>query len=641
MAAKKNKKKRIAILATGWCCEILGQFLRGMTAELADKEADLFLFLCYPLPVDTEAARQGHLNIFRLPDLHAFDGVVVFTSSISYPDTLDEIFARCADLRVPIIVQGMRHEKFYTLTSDNYHAARSMCEHLLDRHDVNDMIFFAGSKNSYDSQVRLQAIRDVLSDRGVGGILRDVFYTEWENARVEKYLREHCADGWQKPDAILCANDGLAMQACTSLSDHGYTVPDDIIVTGFDHIDESQIFYPAISSVDQLFENTGRICASLWHDVCSGRKREKDVLTPCEFIPGESCGCFDSCDHDDIRREAGRAAFYTRTQNNYFSRKLNAIDATILGSNSYEDFRDHLRNMYLNDHDYEGDSFHILLENEFGQSLYNPEIRMKTVGYSDRMDVIYSTEDGVMYEKDSFSSADLVPGYTGTGPGHLYVFLPIHSGNDTYGYIVFRDHVDKVYNHVLQTYQDRFSMAVEKFRRALRLNLLNEQLLELMKRDPLTNVNNRTAFEAKERELQAEIDIDRNTEFAVIMFDVNNLKTVNDTLGHDAGDMYIIRCCHLICKIYRHSPVYRIGGDEFLAVLTGDDYRKRGTLTAHIKKQMSTVAHQNPTDASYVSIACGLAEYDPSNDRSVDEVTKRADAEMYRHKREMKEEAKT
>ncbi|MBR5116685.1 MAG: hypothetical protein IK096_06420, partial [Lachnospiraceae bacterium] len=159
MAAKKNKKKRIAILATGWCCEILGQFLRGMTAELADKETDLFLFLCYPLPVDTEAARQGHLNIFRLPDLHTFDGVVVFTSSINYQDTLDEIFTRCADLRVPVIVQGMRHDSYYTLTSDNYHAARSMCEHLLDRHDVKDIIFFAGSKNSYDSQVRLQAIR--------------------------------------------------------------------------------------------------------------------------------------------------------------------------------------------------------------------------------------------------------------------------------------------------------------------------------------------------------------------------------------------------------------------------------------------------------------------------------------------------
>ena len=634
---KNNMKKKIAIFSTGWCCEILGQFLRGMMAELSEKEADLFLFLCYPIQVESENRRRGQFNIFNLPDLSDFDGVVIFSSSINFRETLDELFARCEKLHVPVIVQGMEHEHFYTLNSDNYHAMRSLCEHLLDKHDVEDMCFFAGPEGSYDSQIRLKAIRDVLEERGRSGILKDVYCTEWENARVEKYIREHIADGWKPPRAILCANDGLAMQACTTLAEYGYSVPEDIIITGFDHIDESQVFYPSISSIDQLFDNTGRICSGLWHDVISGRKREKDVLTPCEFIPGESCGCFDACNNDDIRRAAGRSAFITRSQTNYFSRKLNAIDNTILASGSYEDFRERLRVLYLDDHDYEGDSFHILFANEFGQSLYNTDIPMRTDGYSDRMDVICSMEDGVVYDKESFVTRGLVPGYTGTGPNHLYIFLPIHSKRRAYGYVVFRDHIDKVYNHVLQTYQDRFSMAVEKYRRSVRLNLLNEQLLELMNRDPLTNVNNRTAYETKTKELQAQIEMDEHAEFGIVMFDINNLKTVNDTLGHDAGDVYIIRCCRLICKVYSHSPVYRIGGDEFVAVLTGDDYRKRAALIARLKRRIAAVADQTPTDPGYVSVACGLAVFDRLADKAVEDVTKRADTEMYRNKREMKE----
>ncbi len=630
------KKKKIAVFATGWACEILGQFLMGMTAELEDKAADLFLFLCYPLMVDTKATRLGQLNIFNLPDLADFDGVVIFANTINYDDALGELLARCEILDIPVIVQGMKHDHFYTLNSDNYHATRNMCEHLLDEHGVRDIVFFAGAENSYDSQIRLKAITDVLEERGQSDMLRDVFYTEWENARADKYIRERYAKDRNIPDAIMCANDGLAMQTCITLSRCGYSVPDEIIVSGFDHIDESQVFYPAICSVDQQFENIGSICVSLWYDLLSGKERDKDILTPCKFIPGESCGCTDTYNHDDIRRKAGRDAFFSRTQSNYFSRKLNAIDNTILGSESFEDFCRQLSDMYHKDHDYEGDSFHVLLESTFGQSLYDPEVHLRTNGYSRHMDVLYSAEDGVYFEEKSFPSRELVPGYTGTGENHLYVFLPIHSGSDEYGYVVFRDHVDKVYNHVLQTYQDRLSMAIDKFRRALRLNLLNEQLMEVMKRDPLTNVNNRTAYEAREKDLQAEIDIDENTAFGIVMLDINNLKTVNDTLGHDAGDMYIIRCCHLICKTFRHSPVFRMGGDEFLVILIGDDFSRRDMLIGRMKKHMAAVKNLTPTDAAYVSVACGLAVYDPARDNSVDDVVKRADAEMYRNKNEMK-----
>ena len=93
-----------------------------------------------------------------------------------------------------------------------------------------------------------------------------------------------------------------------------------------------------------------------------------------------------------------------------------------------------------------------------------------------------------------------------------------------------------------------------------------------MNRDPLTNVNNRIAYENKIKNIQAEINNNIYQHFAIAMFDVNNLKLVNDNNGHDAGDEYLNRACHLICNIFKHSPVFRIGGDEFVAILTGDDY---------------------------------------------------------------------
>ena len=71
-------KKKIAVFTSGWCTEILSQFLTGMQSALTNESADIFLFLCYPTPSDTDANKQGEMNIFNLPDLHDFDGTVIF-----------------------------------------------------------------------------------------------------------------------------------------------------------------------------------------------------------------------------------------------------------------------------------------------------------------------------------------------------------------------------------------------------------------------------------------------------------------------------------------------------------------------------------------------------------------------------------
>ena len=175
-------------------------------------------------------------------------------------------------------------------------------------------------------------------------------------------------------------------------------------------------------------------------------------------------------------------------------------------------------------------------------------------------------------------------------------------------------------------------LAFEKFRHALTLDHINKRLVDLMGRDPLTNVNNRMAYEDKENLLQSQINTEPDLEFAIAMFDVNNLKMINDSQGHEAGDAYLIRACRLICDVFKHSPVYRIGGDEFVAVMTCEDYKKRDKNVKSLNKKMSKYSDTLPLPDDYVSIACGVAVFDAENDVSVADVIKRADEEMYKDK---------
>ena len=629
-------KKKIAVFTSGWCGEILSEFLTGMQKTLEKEAVDIFLFLCYPTYIDSASNKQGELNIFSLPDIKDFDGVVIFGSGLNFNDQIDDIIKRSNEANVPVMMQGARRPGISYIGSDNYMATISMCEHLHTKHNIKSIIFLAGTVDSHDSELRLQAVKDYLAEHNCSDELMDVYYTKWENAAVTRYINNYGRSGQPLPDAFICANDGLAMETCVTLGNNGYIVPDDVLVTGYDYLDDSQIFDPSIASVDQCFTEMGSACGKVWLDILAGKETSESNIIPCKFIPGDSCNCYEFRNSDNMRRRIGREAFTKRAMTTYFNRKLNLIDSTILSCLTYQDFKKSLHQLLIDNHDYEGDSFHVLLEPNFGLSIYDPNIKLRTKGYSKQMEILYSTEDGELLEDEMFYSKNLIPGYNGEGINHLYIFLPLHEADEAYGYIIFRDRMSQVNNHFLQIYQSRMGLVFDKFRHALSLDLINKRLLEVMRRDPLTNVNNRRAYEDKEKYLQSEINTDSNIRFAIAMFDVNNLKLVNDSRGHEAGDMYLVNACRLICNVFKHSPIYRVGGDEFIAVLSGEDYNNYENLFNELNSLMNPYSNTLPLPEDYISIACGVSEYNPQVDMSVQDVMKRADELMYKNKAKMK-----
>ena len=151
--------------------------------------------------------------------------------------------------------------------------------------------------------------------------------------------------------------------------------------------------------------------------------------------------------------------------------------------------------------------------------------------------------------------------------------------------------------------------------------------------DPLTHVKNKTAYDNSVLRLQEEIG-QGTAMFGLVMFDLNDLKGVNDRYGHERGDEYIVNCCRLICQIFKHSPVFRIGGDEFVALLKGEDLENREALIAEmnaaIEKSLSA-----PEPWQRLSVAKGAAVFEPG-DATPDDVFVRADRAMYADKRRMK-----
>lgn len=160
---------------------------------------------------------------------------------------------------------------------------------------------------------------------------------------------------------------------------------------------------------------------------------------------------------------------------------------------------------------------------------------------------------------------------------------------------------------------------------------INKLSIETFK-DPLTHVGNKGAYLQKIKELN-----DDTKDFAIIMIDINNLKQMNDMYGHKAGDLYIQGCCKLICDNFRHSPVFRIGGDEFVVIAENEDYPNRYACFNKLKEAFEiSFTSKNERPWEKLSASVGMAE-NSSDDNSAELVFKRADKNMYDDKLQFRE----
>ncbi|MBR0514917.1 MAG: diguanylate cyclase [Clostridia bacterium] len=151
------------------------------------------------------------------------------------------------------------------------------------------------------------------------------------------------------------------------------------------------------------------------------------------------------------------------------------------------------------------------------------------------------------------------------------------------------------------------------------------RLSSAVNRDALTHVGNRNAYEQYAESLQLKMT-EGHLEYGILLADTNGLKKINDEYGHDKGDMYLQKACRVICEVFHHSPVFRIGGDEFAVMLVSEDYINREALV----DQMQTIFYKSAAEETTppwekVSVTYGLAEYDEMKDRTVRNVYDRAE----------------
>ena len=207
----------------------------------------------------------------------------------------------------------------------------------------------------------------------------------------------------------------------------------------------------------------------------------------------------------------------------------------------------------------------------------------------------------------------------------FFPLLPMYSA----GYLLG---ICLIHSFVVEDEKEEYHNALEDL---LKIELRQQQELGTAKQkiytDPLSGAKSKQAYLDDENEINRKIKEGRVHDLGVIVFDLNDLKQTNDTRGHEMGDICIYEACMMIREFFTKSPVYRIGGDEFVIILQGEDFEnRRALLTAFDRKSGENLR------SGKIVVASGMAEYRPGPDKCLKDVFERADQTMYVRKRRLK-----
>ena len=631
-------KHKIAVYANGWNMESLRQAMTGIRKYAALEDFDVFVFLSYASYSDYDSLNRGQLNLYKLPDMRDFDGIIVLSTMINSPQTAVELCLKAKELQIPVVSVGMEIDGIPSIRVSNREGMHDLVTHLVEQHNVKKVLFMGGTDDHVDSNERLEVTREVMGSHGLQFGDEDICYGFWGNAEPAQIVRRMLSSGKPLPDAIICANDVMALGTASELLRQGIKLPDDMIVTGYDHASDGITFYPSLSTVTPNFSEVGYQCCEMIFHQIRGEAFEQQVMIPSTFVRGESCRC--RGDQGEVNYEKIRKQFCQTSYQNHLQFSLLEMRERLLGLRiteltDYPSLKPVLNRHYQGSHECEGETFSLVMCPDFFENPLAKEEELFGEPFTDPFEPIVCFENGVANMNAHIHGKELIPNYKKeAGIQHTYYFCVLHSYQYDYGYFVITDDVFLLKADSLYNYLEKLHQALTQLRGNLRLDMLNQDLKRIYDKDPMTGLYTRFVYENKVGPIYDDC-IQKNRPMTVMFVDINYMKRINDQFGHLQGDIAIRIVANAIRDHLQPDWIgVRFGGDEFLIIAPDTDEASASAL----KEQILGELEENNRSSSRpykITASCAYVVTDPSAGKVLEDYVREADQLMYRIKQEV------
>ncbi len=564
---------------------------------------------------------MGEKKIFDAVSVEKYDAIVLMTESFKQDEDYLRMVKRAQAAGVPVISVDKELAGCINIHFDYKSVFRKIVEHMIEYHGYRKVNFIAGFPDNAFSDERLAVYKEVLERNGIPYEPDRVYYGGFWSDPTLLAMEEMEKKGFDDVDAIICANDVMAIVAGNYLTERGYHIPHDIAVSGFDGIHMERYCVPRLTT--GIYNLDGFI-DTIFHIIDDEIQKEdypKDWTIHNKMQIGRSCGCdgvlpeYAAFEMVQLKQDIDSEIKFQGTMGQMVTNFANTESDTRV----FLDMPPYIKDMRYKD---------------FWYCMNVPAFKAENANYATKMRVMhyhYSETDGTSGEKNiDMDFGELIPDLDDYLQTTDYMLvMTMHMEGTTTGYTVVSFDIDKFWATAYSTF-------LVNFRHLQEMRNTYRMMVDTYRKDPLTGLLNRTGFY---HAVQPLMENSSDLEMSVIMMDMDHLKMVNDTFGHAEGDYALYTLGNIVKNSVGQELAARIGGDEFLIVMTGEHTSKRAEAIVEAMREGIRQHNLQHPDKGY-ELQASIGTYtNHVGNHMLDYFMKKADDIMYaikyRHHREV------
>lgn len=616
-----GKYKVIALCITHIHDERNFNFVCSLNDALNKLGYKLFVYhTCYDL-YENNTTVSGEKSIFDLMDYNVIDCILIFNEAFLSKDVINDIKIKADKTKVPVISIGAIDDKHISFMLDYEDGFEKVVRHIIEYHKVSDVHFVAGRKNDTFSDVRINVFKKILAENNIEYNDEMLSYGDYWSGPTQTAIEKLIAEN-RVPEAIICANDTMAITVCTVLQSNGYAVPDDVIVSGFE---EAQFCSPSITTCICDYKQMADEIANELKIIFNGTYKPCVHILPCFLSISDSCGCVDH--HpvfnkgDLLLKDRNRFHRYQDDE-----RQLYEMSSRILNCNNLKEFTLNLSkfNFY---------STCIFINNECLDTSLNPSVKYKEKTFEDDMCLLYKTESPIDEFPKPFKLKNILPDidyiFTENNP---IIFNALSFVGIPLGYVCFHFAADIENYCKIPQYVTAINNSIGGYRNIQYQRYMINQIDDISKHDFLTGLYNRSGFYDQLDRMISNSGYNLNQRIIVSSIDLDGLKNINDKFGHDDGDHAIKSVAKALKSVDLNNKICaRFGGDEFvLCAPITDEASAKKKICDSINSYLDNI---NSIKIKEYTLSVSIGAYsDTIKNFNFDFCLQMSDKEMYNEK---------
>lgn len=617
---KKADYKLMGICASKIVTEDVKSIIDSISHNAIEHGWKVILYISYSDLYNKNEETSGEAGIFRLVNIELLDAVIILPQSIQNDDVCNMLIKDANSAGVPVMTIDRKLPDAPCIELDYISTFEQIVRHVIEYHGCRNVNFIAGFRGNDYSEARIKCYKKILAENNIPFDENRLGYGDfWETPTIN-VMDKFMNSGLPMPEAIICCNDTMAITACQYLLHHGYKVPDDIIVTGFDGIELEYYYQPRLTTASMDYQHIGEAAVEFIEKMTGGNNIVSDYVMPYKMRISHSCGCeatdaINPCDKIlKLYERVGNAEWHEGYMFNYL-KKATACQSLPELARAMGRYGDYCEWFCLNTDIFDDKRS----ENRF-HDVFTENVNAFMIRNFDEVN-----SDGIQ-----FPVRELLPDLESVLEKHdILFFNPIHFVEDVLGYSCAALGFAEEYVYAnRRRYISYTTQILENLIGRVRLERAYAELAEMHVHDPLTGLFNRRGFYKQFAKLE-------NGLVYVFSLDMDGLKFINDNFGHSEGDRAIKAVSAALMSVSPdHTVCARFGGDEFAVIGSGEDF----SPDEYISQLREYLANYNSTSGKpyAVGISCGWETAAIGSGCDIDEIITTADAGMYEDKRSRK-----